>query len=164
MLSLGVGTYAYYTPTSTVTINMDPSIEFKLNRWNRVISSNALNADGEKILSAIKIKNKPIDDVLIMVINQVKQDKYINDVYTNMGKTITINIVGREVILSSLEKELAKNNINVKIDSNGSTIYKKNNRELYNALPKNNSDKNTNVVSNANIGLNKLSFQFDFLY
>lgn len=32
MLSLGGETYAYYTPTSTVTINMDPSIEFKLNR------------------------------------------------------------------------------------------------------------------------------------
>ena len=155
MLSLGGGTYAYYTPTSTVTININPSIEFKLNRWSRVLSSHPLNSDGEKILLEIKTKNKAIDDTLIMVINQAKQDKFINDNYINMGKIITINIVGKEVGLSSLEKELSKDNVNVKIDSNGNNIYNKNNRKLDNVLPKNNNDKNTNVSTNANLSVKK---------
>lgn len=155
MLSLGGGAYAYYIPTSTVTININPSIEFNLNRWSRVLSFHPLNSDGEKILLEIKTKNKPIDDALIMVINQAKQDKYINDNYINMGKTITINIVGKEVSLSSLQKELLKGNINVKIDSNGNNIYNKNNRKLDNVSPKNNSDKNTNVSTNANLSVNK---------
>lgn len=155
MLSLGGGTYAYYTPTSTVTININPSIEFKLNRWSRVLTSSPLNSDGEKVLLEIKAKNKSIDDVLIMVINQAKQDKYINENYINMGKTVTINIVGKEVGLSSLEKELSKDNINVKIDSNGKNIYNKNNKKPDNVSPKNNNDKNTNVSTNANSGVNK---------
>jgi hypothetical protein len=155
MLSLGGGTYAYYTPISTVTININPSIEFKLNRWSRVLSSNPLNSDGEKILLEIKTKNKPIDDALIMVIDQAKQDKYINDNYTNMGKTITINIVGKEIGLPSLQKELSKDNVNVRIDSNGKNIYNKNDKKLDNVSPKNNSDKNTNVSTNANSGVNK---------
>lgn len=155
MLSLGGGTYAYYTPTSTVTININPSIEFKLNRWDRVLTSSPLNSDGEKVLLEIKAKNKSIDDVLIMVINQAKQDKYINENYINMGKTVTINIVGKEVGLSSLEKELSKDNINVKIDSNGKNIYNKNNKKPDNVSPKNNNDKNTNVSTNANSDVNK---------
>jgi hypothetical protein len=154
MLSLGGGTYAYYTPTSTVNININPSIEFKLNRWSRVLSSNSLNSDGEKVLSEIKTKNKPIEDVLIMVINQAKKDKYINDDYINLGKTITINIVGKEVGLSNLEEELSKDTVNVKIDSNGKSIYNKNNRKLDNGTPKNN-DKKSNVSTNANSGLNE---------
>jgi hypothetical protein len=154
MLSLGGGTYAYYTPTSTVTININPSIEFKLNRWSRVLSSHSLNSDGEKILLEIKTKNKSIEDALIMVINQAKQDKYINDNYTDMGKTITINIVGKEVGLPSLQKELSKGNVNVRIDSNGNNIYNKNDKKLNNVSPKNNSDKN-NVSTNANSSVNK---------
>ena len=66
ILSLGGGAYAYYTPVSTVTININPSIEFKLNRWNRVVASKPLNSDGEKILKEIKTKNSKIDDTLVM--------------------------------------------------------------------------------------------------
>lgn len=157
MVSLGGGTYAYYTPTSTVTIDINPSIEFKLNRWSRVLSSNSLNSDGEEVLSEIKTKNKPIEDVLIMVINQAKEDKYINDEYINLGKLITINIVGKEVGLSNLEEEVSKDTINVKIDSNGKNIYNKSNRKLDDATPKKNSDKNSNVSTNANSAINKSS-------
>lgn len=155
ILSLGGGTFAYYTPTSTVTININPSIEFKINRWSRVLSSSALNSDGEKVLSEIKPKNKLIKDALMMVINQSKQDKYINDNYISMGKTITINIVGKEVNLSSLEKDLSEGSVNVKIDSNGNNIYNKNNKKLNNVLPKNNSDKNTNVSTSDNSAVSK---------
>lgn len=155
MVSLGGGTYAYYTPTSTITVNINPSIEFKSNRWSRVISSSALNSEGEKILSEIKPRNKLIEDALTMVINQAEQDKYINDNYINMGKTITINIVGKEVDLSSLEKELSAGKVNVKIDSNGKNIYNKNNRKLNNLLPENNSDKNTNVNISDNSSVSK---------
>lgn len=160
MLSLGGGAYAYYTPTSTVTININPAIEFKLNRWSRVLSSHSLNSDGEKILLEIKTKNKSIDDALIIVINQAKQDKYINDNYANMGKTITINIVGKEVGLPSLQKELSKGNVNVRIDSNGNNIYNKNDKNLNNVSPKNNSDKN-NVSTNANSSVNKSSIDIN---
>jgi len=161
MVSFGGGTYAYYTPTSTITININPSIEFKLNRWSRVLSSKPLNSDGEKILLEIKPKNKLAEDALIMVINQAKQDKYINDNYSNMDKTITINIVGKGVNLSSLEKELSKSNINMKIDSNGNNIYNKNNRKLDNLLPKNNSDKNINVSTNGNSSVSSVSTSDD---
>lgn len=139
ILSLGGGAYAYYTPVSTVTISITPAIEFKLNRWNRILSSQSLDSDGEKILKEIKTKNTQIDDALVRVVNQAKEDKYINDNYINTGKTIAVNITGKEIDLPSLEKELSKNNLNAKIDNNGTTVFNKTNKSTNNILPKNNN-------------------------
>lgn len=155
LLTLGGGAYAYYTPVSTVTININPSIEFKLNRWSRVVTSHALNSDGQKILLELNTKNKPIDEALIMVINQAKTDKYINANYVAANKTITIDIVGKDVNLPNLKEQLSKDTVNAKIDSNGNTVFNKENKKSGEALPKNdleqNSKSNNNVDSNTNI-------------
>lgn len=163
VLSLGGEAYAYYTPVSTVTISINPSIEFKLNRWNRVLSSQALNSDGEKILKEIKTKNTQIDDALVMVVNQAKEDKYINDNYINADKTIAVNITGKEIDLPSLEKKLSENNLNAKIDNNGTTVFNKTNKSTNNISPKNNnsninksnSDKNKSSTDKNNSNSNK---------
>lgn len=157
ILSLGGGAYAYYTPVSTVTININPSIEFKLNRWNKVVSSHALNSDGEKILAQLETQNKSIDTTLMMVINQAKTDKYINENYINTDKTIVINIVGKEVNLPNLENQLSKDNLNVKIDNNGSTVFNKKNKESNKTLPNNSYEKDTNANKNTNSNTNKSS-------
>lgn len=156
LLSLGGGAYAYYTPVSTVTISIVPSIEFKLNRWNKVLSSQPLNSDGEKILKEIKTKNTQIDDALVMVVNQAKEDKYINDDYINTGKTIAVNITGKEIALPGLEKELSKHNLNAKIDNNGTTVFNKTNKSTNNVSPKNNnSNINKSSADKANSNSNK---------
>lgn len=161
ILSLGGGAYAYYTPVSTVTISINPSIEFKLNRWNKVVSSHALNSDGEKILLELKTQNKPIDATLMMVINQAKTDKYINENYINMDKTIVINIVGKDVNLPNLKNQLSKDNLNVKIDSNGSTVFNKKNKKSDKALPKNSYEQDNNVNKNTNSNINKSTVNDD---
>lgn len=157
MLSLGGGAYAYYTPISTVTISINPSIEFKLNRWNRVLSSHGLNSDGEKLLKELKTQNKPIDAALVMVINQAKTDKYINENYTNTDKAIVISIVGKDVNLPKVKDQLSKDNINVKIDSNGSIPLNKQNSEPNKALPKNDYKQNDTINKDTNSNKNNLN-------
>ncbi|WP_411678782.1 anti-sigma factor domain-containing protein [Clostridium thailandense] len=154
LLILGGGAYAYYTPVSTVTININPSIEFKLNRWSRIVTSHALNSDGQKILSELSTKNKPIDETLVMVINQAKTDKYINQSYVAANKAIIIDIVGKDVNLPNLKEQLAKDTVNAKIHSNGNTVFIKETKKTSEALHENhldqNSKSNINVDSNAN--------------
>lgn len=63
----GVGAYAYYTPTSYVSLDVNPSIEYRLNVFDRVLSVVGVNDDGENILDGIgqtKIKNKSIDKAI----------------------------------------------------------------------------------------------------
>ena len=49
--ALGAGGYFYLcTPVRYISIDVNPSIEFSLNRLNRVLSAQAWNADGEIVL------------------------------------------------------------------------------------------------------------------
>lgn len=137
ILSFGGGVYAYYTPVSTVTISINPAVEFKLNRWSRILSSHALNSDGEKILNQIDYKNKKIDAALVTMIDQAKVDKFIDDSYVNSGHVISVNISGNNVALPKLQEKLSSDKLNAKIDDNGKTIYNK----------ASNGHENTNKVS-----------------
>lgn len=59
IILLGIGsTFAYFTETSAVSIDINPSIELGLNRFNRVISATGYNTDGTILLSQIKLQHK----------------------------------------------------------------------------------------------------------
>jgi len=47
-----------------VTLDINPSLEFGVNRWERVVACRALNPDGEQVLSGLKWRGRPIDDVV----------------------------------------------------------------------------------------------------
>lgn len=75
----GVGAYAYYTPTSYVSLDVNPSIEYRLNVFDRVLSVVGVNDDGENILDGIgqtKIKNKSIDKAIKETINAISELGY----------------------------------------------------------------------------------------
>ncbi len=75
----GVGAYAYYTPTSYVSLDVNPSIEYRLNAFDRVLSVVGVNDDGENILDDIgqtKIKNKSIDKAIRETINAIAELGY----------------------------------------------------------------------------------------
>src|SRR5690554_2889559 len=54
----------YYTACASIIVSINPSIEITINRWDRIIKAIPLNDDGSKILSEIKINNKPLNNGL----------------------------------------------------------------------------------------------------
>jgi len=122
----GGGVYTYYTPTSSIIINMNPSIELQANRWIRIIKCSALNKDGETVLKAISIKNKPLNQGLNLIIEQSKKDDFINEKYIEDGKVISIQLStknNKSLDLSKFEEYAAKSKLSLKINSNGREIY-----------------------------------------
>ncbi|MDW8802305.1 anti-sigma factor domain-containing protein [Clostridium sp. A1-XYC3] len=115
--------YTYYKPVSTVTVSINPSMELKSNLWNRVIYVSPLNEDGNKLLKEISVKNKAVDDALTNILEQAKKDNFINDNYKKDNKVITINISGKDMKLSSFQKEVKRDNLNTSIDINGTNIF-----------------------------------------
>lgn len=76
----GVAT-AYYVPSTYVSLDVNPSIEFSLNIFNRVLSVNGVNDDGSEIIEEIELSNlsnKTIDEAIAMVIDQITEDGYLN--------------------------------------------------------------------------------------
>lgn len=59
VLGVGAGGFsAYRQPVSYISIDVNPSIELGVNRWDTVVSVKAYNEDGVSILDGIDLKNK----------------------------------------------------------------------------------------------------------
>ena len=81
VLVLGTGTWAYASPYSYVSLDVNPSIEYVLNRFDRVININAVNEDGEEILHEFKlgnIKHKTIKHAIHQTLDQITDLGYLN--------------------------------------------------------------------------------------
>ncbi|HVI42480.1 MAG TPA: anti-sigma factor domain-containing protein, partial [Anaerovoracaceae bacterium] len=55
-----VGAFAYYTPTDYVSLDVNPSVEYSVNVFDRILDVKAVNDDGEEILSSLDLNNMTI--------------------------------------------------------------------------------------------------------
>lgn len=72
--------WAYLTPYSYVSLDINPSFEFSINRFDRVLEVRAVNDDGEKVVENISIaelKNKEIKEAVKNVLVELKDQGYI---------------------------------------------------------------------------------------
>lgn len=56
MLLLTVGHWLYFTPTVEISIDINPSLELGVNRFDRVISVEGYNEDGEELARSLRVK------------------------------------------------------------------------------------------------------------
>jgi hypothetical protein len=76
---LGAGTWAYAAPYSYVSLDVNPSIEYTLNMFDRVIDVDAVNEDGQAILENTgELMNLTIDDAIEKTIDQIDQAGYLD--------------------------------------------------------------------------------------
>lgn len=66
--------------TSTVSLDVNPSIELKLNRNEKVMDATARNADGEKILEGMDLKNSDLNVAVNAIIGSMLRNGYLTDV------------------------------------------------------------------------------------
>ncbi|MDF2882065.1 MAG: hypothetical protein K0R54_2622 [Clostridiaceae bacterium] len=93
LLTTGIGAWAYTTPYSYVSLDVNPSIEYTLNRFDRVIDVKAVNDDGQVILDQIDIDgltNESIEDAILSTVNQITQDGYFGSTNTVSGSAIVV--------------------------------------------------------------------------
>lgn len=58
------GHWFYFTPTTRISIDINPSIELDINRFGRVVSVNGYNDDGRELLDALDIKFLRYEDAI----------------------------------------------------------------------------------------------------
>ena len=112
--------YAYYTPVTTIVLNINPSVSLIANRWNKIINSKALDSDGALILKNIKIKNKSIDAGLELLVNEAKIEKFINDKYVTDKKIINVDIISNRnnsIDISNFKNIIDSNKLYIKINT-----------------------------------------------
>lgn len=90
------GRWLYFTPTSAISIDINPSLELGVNRFDRIISVEGLNADGREFAKGLDIKYKNYADAM----DQILENKSITALLSN-DEIMTITITGLNEIQSA---------------------------------------------------------------
>lgn len=69
----------YLTPNVYVDVDVNPSIELVVNRFDRIIGVHSYNQDGENLLLELELKHKNYNDALLILIETIEQMGYIEE-------------------------------------------------------------------------------------
>ncbi len=71
-----LGGRLYFTPEALVSLDVNPSIELSVNRFDRIIGVRAYNKDGEAILRQSDLRNQKVQDAVRTLVTQ-ELDSYL---------------------------------------------------------------------------------------
>lgn len=124
VMCLGVGGYTYYSDNykldSIVDIDVNPSIEILVNKNSKVIKANALNADAEKVLAGMDLKNIDIKIATNAIVGSIVKNGYM----ASEDAGVLITVVNddaekanelKEKIAEDVKETLQENNVDASI-------------------------------------------------
>jgi hypothetical protein len=107
VLFAGLFSYnAYFEEAAVIDIDVNPSIEIKINRFDRVIGTYAYNEDGQGVLDAVDIRNMTYQEALASLIVQMADKGYIGQGGLFSATVQAADGKGEEGLLTSLEAYL----------------------------------------------------------
>ena len=92
LLLAGLGGYQYYfTPTSVVSIDINPSLELGINRFDKVVTVQAWNDDGQALADSLELHLLDYRDALEQVVaSQAVADRLAQ------GQLLSITVAGED--------------------------------------------------------------------
>jgi len=101
LLLFGAGWHKLYgTPTSYISVDVNPSIELGINRYGRVVAAEAYNEDGQYVLQSLSLKNKPYAQA---VSSLLENEAYLGYLAENATLVFTIISDRPETIKEGLD-------------------------------------------------------------
>jgi len=101
---LSAGGFSYYkTPVAYVSLDINPSVELSVNKFNRIVSAAAYNEDGNVILEDKEIFNSSVKDAISELVKAASQKGYVKKdgstiilVTSETGDSVTALTLGQE--------------------------------------------------------------------
>lgn len=104
-LLLGLGwRNVYSVPTSYISMDVNPSIELGINRFGRVVTTEAYNEDGQDTLLRISLKNKPYVQAVDTLLRDEGYRKYLTENATLYFTIISDRAEAMQEELDSLDE------------------------------------------------------------
>ena len=75
---VGVGTWSFFAPVTYVSLDVNPSIEYSVNRYHLVLSVNAVNGDGEEIINMLHVKYHNVEDAVKQTVEEISAQGYFD--------------------------------------------------------------------------------------
>ena len=83
------GSWLYFTPTTEISIDINPSIELGINRFDRVVCVSAFNEDGQVLADSLDVKYKNYTQAIEQLLN----DESVTALLSS-GEVMAITVVG----------------------------------------------------------------------
>ena len=87
LLLTGLG--AWFTPTTSIGVDINPSLELQVNIFDRVISLKGRNLDGEAVAGELDLTGKPYDEAMQRILISEELEPYLES-----GNMISISVIG----------------------------------------------------------------------
>lgn len=93
--------YVFSSPISYISIDINPSIELTLNRFDKVIDVTSYNESGGEVVQNLHLKNKYYTDVIEELLLEEKLQSYINE---DSILSFTVISQNEEAILNEIKQ------------------------------------------------------------
>lgn len=93
------GHHLYFTPTTVLSIDVNPSLEMDINRFDRVIALNGYNDDGVALAEELDVKNMSYHDAVdALMANETIENCLANDEELSIAVVETNDAQGDAVL------------------------------------------------------------------
>ena len=75
----GVGYYGAVTPAGAVTFDVNPSLTMTVNRYGRVLTVDALDADSAAVAAEVDLMGSRMDDAADALVSELVQQGYLSE-------------------------------------------------------------------------------------
>ena len=104
---------------STISLDVNPSIEIRVNKYEKVLETLALNDDAEVVLGDMDFKGSSFSDVAInALIGSMLQNGYLDRSWRN---SILISVDNQDPALSTALQEKLSQEVNALLQTNSFT-------------------------------------------
>ncbi|MCY6354905.1 anti-sigma-I factor RsgI family protein [Clostridium sp. ZS2-4] len=127
VMLVGQNIYYYFTPASTVIVDIPPTIQLKINKWDKIIDVKTFKLSGKNLVDPLKLKNKSINTGLEALITEAKNQKTINDYHIKDKNPITIYISNKDnrvIDLVEFDNFMKHQELKYQINTNGTGTIK----------------------------------------
>jgi hypothetical protein len=77
LVVLAGGSWLYLTPTAYISVDINPSLELGVNRFDRIVSVEGFNDDGVRLAEQLDIKYMEYNDALEQILSDQSVEEYL---------------------------------------------------------------------------------------
>ncbi|WP_367924036.1 hypothetical protein [uncultured Ruthenibacterium sp.] len=80
----------YFSPVAVISIDVNPSVELSVNRFDRIVEIKGLNEDGEKLAQNVQIRFLDYTQAVEQLLNSEEMQSYLGD-----DAILSIGVIGK---------------------------------------------------------------------
>ncbi|KOA18999.1 hypothetical protein CLHOM_27390 [Clostridium homopropionicum DSM 5847] len=124
LILVSMNIYRYFSSSASVVVSIPPTIQLKINKWNKVISVTPTSTPGRNLVERLDLKGASLEKAIQLILEEAKNKNIINKNYIEGEGSLTIYITNKtkkqqDMNLTNLKNYLKDRKIKYLINNDG---------------------------------------------